>query len=186
MINRDICKEKSIYIFYIMYNCNHIYNINNKIYNYSENMYIPLFTINIYHTKELYKGATSPPTPSPTLCVSCITGPWCSCHVDQPTSYYDNSWRGSTSRGGYWLLGDRGRTGVMSTKTQIEGLEDKKSGKMKREVKWTLVGWGWVSSMCASVHPLGHVCAYARVFVCVCVRPCVCVCVCVCVSEREG
>lgn len=62
----------------------------------------------------------------PIFGLSSISGPWWGCHVDQPTSYYDNGSRGSTCSGGYCLLGDGKRTEGMRAETKIEGLEDTK------------------------------------------------------------
>lgn len=44
------------------------------------------------------KGGANPPCAFslPISGLSSISGPWWGCHVDQPTSYYDNGSRGST------------------------------------------------------------------------------------------
>lgn len=97
------------------------------------------------------KGGSNPPCgfSLPISGLSFISGPWWGCHVDRPTSYYDNGSRGSTCSGGYCLLGDVRKTGGMCTKTKIEGVIDTRKASVEGEVKLESVGlevWARVRS----------------------------------------
>lgn len=108
------------------------------------------------------KGGSNPPCgfSLPISGLSFISGPWWGCHVDRPTSYYDNGSRGSTCSGGYCLLGDVRKTGGMCTKTKIEGVIDTRKASVEGEVKLECVGPEvWI-----------HVCAC--VCACGCARAC--------------